>query len=78
MFHIYTPWKHQKTTGFLAFSGGSEIEQQDGFVNTKLNITCISNVFVPPLKQYLKKSRSKNFPQQFLIQPKKPGGNAGS
>ena len=55
MFHIYTPWKHQKTTGFLAFSGGSEIEQQDGFVNIKLNITCISNVFVPPLKQYLKK-----------------------
>ena len=25
MFHFYTPWKHQKTYGFL-FSGGIEVE----------------------------------------------------
>ena len=27
MFHFYTPWKHQKTSGFLMFSGGIEVEQ---------------------------------------------------
>ena len=26
MFHFYTPWKHQKTGGFLMFSGGIEME----------------------------------------------------
>ena len=26
MFHFYIPWKGQKTFGFLAFSGGKEIE----------------------------------------------------
>ena len=27
MFHFHTPWKCQKTIGFLTFSGGIEIEQ---------------------------------------------------
>ena len=27
MFHFYTPWKCQKTKGFLAFPGGIEMEQ---------------------------------------------------
>ena len=31
------------------------MEHRDGFVNIKLNITCISDVFVLPLKKYLKK-----------------------
>ena len=26
MFHFYTPWKRQKTKGFLRFSGGIEME----------------------------------------------------
>ena len=26
MFHFYTPRKHQKTSGFLIFSGGIEVE----------------------------------------------------
>ena len=26
MFHFYTPWKHQKTGGFLMFSGGIEVQ----------------------------------------------------
>ena len=26
MFHFYTPWKQQKTGGFLMFSGGIEVE----------------------------------------------------
>ena len=26
MFHFYTPWKHQKTSSFLIFSGGIEVE----------------------------------------------------
>ena len=26
VFHFYAPWKHQKTSGFLMFSGGIEIE----------------------------------------------------
>ena len=26
MFHSYTPWKHQKTRGFAAFSEGVEME----------------------------------------------------
>ena len=26
MFHLYTPWKRQKTFGFLTFSGGIEME----------------------------------------------------
>ena len=26
MIHFYTPWKCQKTSGFLAFSGGIEID----------------------------------------------------
>ena len=26
MFHFYTPWKRQKTKGFLTFLGGTEIE----------------------------------------------------
>ena len=25
MFYFYTPWKHQKTEGFLTFSGGIEM-----------------------------------------------------
>ena len=25
MFHFYTPWKIQKTNGFLKFSGGIEM-----------------------------------------------------
>ena len=24
--HFYTPWKHQKTGGFLMFRGGIEVE----------------------------------------------------
>ena len=26
MFHFYTPWKRQKTSGILTFSGGIELE----------------------------------------------------
>ena len=26
MFHFYTPWKHQKTDGFVMFSGGIEVD----------------------------------------------------
>ena len=26
MFPFYTPWKHQKTSGFLMFAGGIEVE----------------------------------------------------
>ena len=26
MFHFYILWKHQKTSGFLMFSGGIEVE----------------------------------------------------
>ena len=26
MFHFYTPRKHQKTSGFLMFSGGTEVQ----------------------------------------------------
>ena len=26
MFHLYTPWKRQKASAFLTFSGGIEIE----------------------------------------------------
>ena len=26
MFHFYTPWKNQKTGGFLMFSGGMDVE----------------------------------------------------
>ena len=26
MFHFYTPWKHQKTFGFLMFSGDVKLE----------------------------------------------------
>ena len=26
MFHFFTSWKHQKTSGFLTFSGGFEIQ----------------------------------------------------
>ena len=25
MFHFYTPWKRQKTRGFVTFSGGIEL-----------------------------------------------------
>ena len=27
MLHFHTPWKHQKTSNFLMFSGGTETEQ---------------------------------------------------
>ena len=27
MFHFYSPWKYQKTFGFLIFSGCIEVEQ---------------------------------------------------
>ena len=27
MLHFYTPWKHQKTGGFLIFTGGIEVER---------------------------------------------------
>ena len=27
MFQFYTPWKRQKTFGFLTFSGGIEMER---------------------------------------------------
>ena len=33
MFHFYTPWKHQKTAGFLMFPGGIEIEHLLKMVN---------------------------------------------
>ena len=26
MFDFYTPWKHQKTEGFMTFLGGIEVE----------------------------------------------------
>ena len=26
MFQFYTPWKHQKISGYLLFSGGIEVE----------------------------------------------------
>ena len=26
IFHFYTPWKHQKASGFRMFSGGIEVE----------------------------------------------------
>ena len=26
VFHLYNPWKHQKTYGFLMFSGRIEVE----------------------------------------------------
>ena len=26
MFHLYTPWKHKKTSGFLIFSGGVKMK----------------------------------------------------
>ena len=26
MFYFYTPWKHQKTSGYLTFSGDIEVE----------------------------------------------------
>ena len=28
MVHVYTPWKHQKASGFLMFSGSIEIEHR--------------------------------------------------
>ena len=35
LFYFYTPWKHQKTGGFLMFSGGIEVEHwlKIGLVN---------------------------------------------
>ena len=35
MFHFYTPWKRQKTFGFLAFSGGIEMEHSVKMVNSE-------------------------------------------
>ena len=34
VFHFYTPWKRQKTSGFLTFSGGIEMEhwRQNGLI----------------------------------------------
>ena len=36
MFHLYTPWKHQKTFGFLTFSGGVGMEY---WAKTSLELT---------------------------------------
>ena len=33
MFHFYNPWKHQKTSDFLIFSGGIEVEHCWKWVN---------------------------------------------
>ena len=34
---FYTPWKHQKTEGFLMFSGGIETDRGMKWVNSPLN-----------------------------------------
>ena len=36
MFHFYTPWIHQKTKGFLTFSGGIEMEHWAKWVNNAI------------------------------------------
>ena len=38
MFHFYTPWKHQKTYGFLMSSGGIEVDI--GWKRVKLKSDC--------------------------------------
>ena len=40
MFYFYTPWKRQQTKGFLAFSGGIEMEHW-----AKINLTCTEKLF---------------------------------
>ena len=51
MFHFYAPWKYQKTSSFLTFSGGIEIElfnkervmtkeDNEGFENSAKFWTC--------------------------------------
>ena len=46
-FHFYTPWKHQKISGCLTFSGDLKIEnspEMDQLLPTKLNIALYSFV----------------------------------
>ena len=31
-YHFYTPWKHQKTFGFLLFSGGIDRNVSDSYI----------------------------------------------
>ena len=35
MFHFYTPWKRQSTSGFLTFSGGIEMKHWVKWVKNK-------------------------------------------
>ena len=38
MFPFYTPWKHQKTKGFLVFSGGTKWEHWPNWVKQPSNL----------------------------------------
>ena len=38
--YFYTPWKRQKTEGFLAFSGSIEIEH---WARNELNVTMVKD-----------------------------------
>ena len=40
MFYFYTPWKSQKTFGFLVFSGGKEMEHW-----VKMGCNCVAVLF---------------------------------
>ena len=44
MFHLNTPWKRQKTYGFLTFNGGIEMERWLEMGYDKINSI---NVFPP-------------------------------
>ena len=37
MFQIYTPWKHQKTKGFLMFSGAMGALARNGLIKKSIS-----------------------------------------
>ena len=44
MFPLYTPWEHQKTFGFVVFSGGTKWDHWPELVKNKLLLSCTSEV----------------------------------
>ena len=73
--HFYTPWKRQKTKGFLTFSGGIEMWHWTKVKNIQVFATemfKVDNNIIPPIfaDNFSKtKSKLKTLPRIVLFRP---------
>ena len=70
MFYFYIPWKHQKTFGFLIFSGGIEIELWLQCLRTMYGLQCwvkksISEGYIT-LTRFILRGLICNFGETFI------------